>query len=653
MLAKAILPWFGGVASVWIVAILFFQGMLVFGYGYAYLLTRFLPGRVQAIGHTALLIGSLALMPIAPWSVWHPGAAGDPPLQILRILFLSVGLSYFLLSTTSPLIQAWYARSQHVVFPYRLFALSNLGSLAALLAYPVVIEPFITTRHQLIVWSWFYGAFVLSCIAAAAHFARPVVESPGSMKPAAKQPLGAPGLKDHLLWLALAGGGSALLLTVTNHLCHNVAPIPLLWVLPLATYLLTFILCFDRQGWYRPAYLRLLLPVALGVMMYRVFYPPAVPDAKTEILIYLACLFAGCMFCHGELAHRKPHGGHLTSYYLMIALGGAAASVVIVLVLPHVSSWQVEFPETLVSVGILALFALYPRHWVQRTAMVALAGILVLLAAGVIREPRKGVILQARSFYGALSVTEGSEMFEDPRYTMRTLYHGAIQHGTQFQNPGLAMTPTSYYGPKSGVGFLLTNRRNRWDVGVIGLGSGTLAAYGRPLDTFKFYEIDPLIFRVAQDQFSYLKSSPAIVKTIIGDGRLSLEKESANQFNLLAIDAFSGDFVPTHLLTREAFEMYFSKLKADGVIAVHVSNQYINLQPVLASVTAALNKRAVLVQGNMNDTSAALYSEWVLIANDPAAFERVPQPSRQELSQVSPAFEVWTDDYSNVLQLLK
>ncbi len=653
MLAKAILPWFGGVASVWIVAMLFFQGMLLVGYGYAYLISRFLSARVQPLCHIALLMGSLMLMPLSPWRAWQAGAQGDPPMQILRILFLSVGLPYFLLSSTGPLIQAWYAQAQRVAFPYRLFALSNLGSLTALLAYPVAVEPFLTTRHQTVVWSMLYGVFVLLCTATAVRFLRSRSPASDSAGKVTKQPTTAPGRRDYLLWGAFAACGSALLITVMNHLCQNLVPIPLLWVLPLATYLLTFILCFDRQGWYRPALVRWLLPIALGAMMYGVFDPVLLQaGAMSQILLYLGCLFVGCLFCHGELARRKPHSVYLTSFYLMIALGGAMASIVIGLVAPRVSTWQVEFPETIVGCGILGLSVLYPKCWTRRAIVVALAVVLVLLGAGLIRGKRKGVILQARSFYGALTVTEGNEDLEDHRYMLRTLFHGWIRHGTQLVGPQLETYPTSYYGPKSGVGLLLSTPRNSWNVGIVGLGAGTLAAYGKRLDEFTFYEIDPLVSRVANSKFSFLKLSLATVKIVIGDGRLSLEKEPPQKFDLLVIDAFSGDAIPTHLLTREAFELYFSKLKAGGAIAVHISNRYVDLMPVLAEVSATLDKPAILVKSYLNDTSAALASDWVLVANNLVAFRDMPRASWSALPR-SPGFEVWTDDYSNVLQLLK
>ena len=658
MLAKAILPWFGGVAGVWIVAMLFFQGMLVVGYSYAYLLTRFLAPRLQPVCHVALLLGSLLLMPISPWRMFHADAAADPSLQILSILFLSVGLPYFLLSTTGPLIQAWYSQAQRVAFPYRLFALSNLGSLLALLAYPVTIEPILTTRHQMAAWSVLYGAFVLLASFTAFRYWRSHPAAASHNVAISEEAIPAPSRSEYVFWAALAACGSALLVTVMNHLCQNVAPIPLLWVLPLGVYLLTFILCFDRQGWYKPGLFRLILPIALGTMYYGAFHDLELGAAKTQIIIYLVCLFVGCMFCHGELARRKPHSRYLTSFYLMLSLGGALASIAIGLVAPRVSTWQVEFPIVLLICAILSVLALYPKHWARWIPIVALVGIMVTLAAGLLQLQKKGLILKARSFYGSLTVVEKEASMQGYTLGIRALVHGTIKHGTEFIGLGLENVPTSYYAMKSGVGLLLSAPREAWNVGVVGLGAGTLAAYGQPGDAFTFYEIDPLVADVAQKQFRYLSTSKAAVKLAIGDGRLSLEKEPAQKFDLLVIDAFSGDSIPAHLLTREAFEMYFSKLKPNGVVAVHISNRFISLSPLLAVVADDLGKTAKLVQNKDNDPVGAVEAVWALMANDPYSLRNLPvEPSmplsRRTMSKATQGLDMWTDDYSNVFRLLK
>jgi len=652
MLAKAILPWFGGVATVWIVATLFFQGMLVFGYGYAYLTTRFLPARGQAVCHVFLLLASLATLPISPWRNWHAGAQGDPSLQILWVLLLSVGLPYFLLSTTGPLIQTWYARAERVAFPYRLFAISNLGSLVALLAYPVAIEPFITTRHQMIAWSALYAAFVLLAMVTAYRYWRSKFDVSIETNPRKESEV-SQGKIEYLRWGALAACGSALLITVMNHLCRNVVPIPLLWVLPLATYLLTFILCFDRQGWYRPALLRWILPVALGFMMLGFFDPSVLPKAKIQIVIYLACLFIGCMFCHGELAARKPHSNSLGAYYLMIALGGATAAVAIGLIAPRVSSWEVEFPQTLVICALLALISLYRDSSIRRAISIALLIALGLFTTGLIRSDKSGVILQARSFYGTMTVFEDHGMIHGQPVSRRELQHGWIKHGTEFFGQQLETVPTTYYSPRSGVGLLLSAPGDARNIGVVGLGSGTLAAYGRPSDTFTFYEIDPLVEKIARKEFSYLQKCQAPVKVVIGDGRLSIEKEPANKFDVLVIDAFSGDTIPAHLLTRETFDMYFSKLRARGVVAVHITNLFVNLGPLLAALADDMHKQAVVVTNMQNETLGAVAAAWVLVTDDASTLPPLPKNGTRMLTRRSQNIDAWTDDYSNIFQLLR
>jgi hypothetical protein len=657
MLAKAILPWFGGVASVWIVAMLFFQGVLLLGYAYSYLVVRFLPARVQPLCHLALLLASLLLMPVDPWRFWLGNSPGDPSIQILRLLSVTVGVPYFLLSSTGPLLQSWYSNSHRVAFPYWLFALSNLGSLIALFAYPLAIEPFVTTHHQILTWSALYFVFAFLCGGAAVSFlGRPspmgltAVESHAQSGAVPK-----PG--DYLAWLGLAACGSALLVTVMNHLCQNVAPIPLLWVLPMATYLLTFILCFDRRGWYRPTLMRWLLPPALLIMMFGVFYPTDLPGAEFVIALYLAGLFVACMFTHGELARRKPHATYLTSFYLMLAAGGAVASLFIGLLAPHVADWQVEFPETLLFCGLLALMVLYPRVRATRGAGAILLASLVLFAAGLVHPvwmknvPNK-VVLRARSFYSVLSVAD-TFPFEIQSLPLRVLRHAWTLHGSQVRAERYENLPGSYYAPKSAPGLLLTRRSANWNVAVIGLGAGTLAAYGRPGDAFTFYEIDPLIARVANDQFTYLKKSKASLRIVIGDGRLSMQRAAPAEFNLLVVDAFSNDSIPMHLLTREAFDLYFSRLRPEGVIAIHISNRFVDLSPLLSSMTAAMGKQAIFVHSEKNSSTGALDADWVLIANSRDGFKALPSSVQIPLAPPTVAIDPWTDDYSNLIQLLR
>ena len=639
-----LLPWFGGVAGVWAVAILFFQGVLLLGYTYAYLSVRFLPKWAQSLLHITLLAGSSLALPIAPWRVWHAGSEGDPALQILKVLLLSAGLPYFLLSTTGPLVQAWFTQSQRVAFPYRLYAVSNIGSLIALLAYPVVIEPFSTTRQQLGVWSIAFGAFALLCCVTAVHFWRYGKPHSQETHPAAPTTQ-APQRQDYAAWTLLAFCGSALLMTVTNHLCQNVYPMPLLWVLPLAVYLLTFILCFDRSGWYKPAVFRWVLPPVLVYLMDRAMEPSSVSHPIYETAVFLVCLFVCCMFCHGALAHRKPSSRYLTSFYMMMALGGSMGSIAVGLIAPRVSTWPVEFPEALILCGLLSLSALYSSKALRRTLQLALGLGLALFVAGQLRPiTSSNMILLARNFYASLSVYEIK--------ITRLLASGETVHGMQITLPQYANVPTTYYSPKSGIGMVLTARTSPWRVGVVGLGAGTLAAYGKPGDSFKFYEINPLVEQIANSQFSYLKSSAAATEVAIGDGRLLLSREAPRQFDLLVLDAFSGDSIPTHLLSIEAFKTYLNVLKPGAVLAVHVSNLFVDLKPVLARAAAELNLSGVAINSDVNGTLGAYASEWVVMSADSNHLNQLTQFTGTPLVS-SPSFHLWTDDYDHILQILK
>ena len=674
MLAKAMLPWFGGVAGVWAVAMLFFQGVLLLGYAYAYFTVTYLAPRAQAAAHLALVAGSALVLPLAPA---RPGAAADPAAQILMLLLATVGLPYFLLSTTGPLLQAWYSRSHRVDFPYRLFALSNAGSLLALLAYPVTVEPFLATRLQMLAWSWGYAAFIVLCGASAVLYWRSgarvgaAAPSPaehpsgkGGRKPAPKparavDPVEAasrppvPGWRDYLLWVALAACASALMLAVTGHLSQNIAPMPLLWILPLSTYLLTFILCFDRSRWYRPESWRWLIWPALAGMGCGFFRPDLVNELSLALTLYLAGLFVCCMFCHGELAHRKPPAKYLTNFYLALAFGGAGGSMSVALAAPRFTSWPLEFPAALVICGLLASSLLWRAGWSRRVLQVALVAAFLLLTSGDIYARVRHVTMMARSFYGAVSVSQVYAIPGDESSILRQMYHGWIRHGAQFVAPERRLWPTTYYGPRSGAGLVLARpEEGPRRVGLIGLGVGTLAAYGRPGDTFQFYEIDPLVAHLAVSQFTYLESCPARVDLAIGDGRLLLERDTGPLFDILVLDAFLGDSIPIHLLTREAFDLYFRRVKPSGMLAVHISNRYVDLLPLLEKTAADRGVHGLYILSGADAPKRIDPAHWVLLSRNAEAI-RPFSPYGKSLPPPPPGFAMWTDEYSNILRLLR
>ncbi len=544
LIAKIILPWFGGSAAVWTAAMLFFQVSLLAGYAYAHFLIARLNSRRQMQVHGALLLVSLGLLPILPNPSWKPEAAGDPTLRILILLAITIGLPYFLLSSTSPLLQAWYVRHTGSKFPYRLFALSNFGSMLGLLSFPFLVEPNLTSRQQAWGWSGIYVAFVLLCGSAAlissAKQASPedAVDpiddaNEDAMEPAPASPR--PDWREMGLWVGLAACASVLLVSITNHLSQNVAPIPLLWVIPLALYLFSFILCFESDKIYqRWVFVPLLAPL-LGFMAYYLYADSGNTHIKRIIPLFAAGLFVACMVCHGELAKRKPAPQHLTLFYLMVALGGALGGVVVALIAPHVFRSYWELPLGMIACALLTVTTLWevdiPRigPWPLRLALCiglgAISGYLVRHEF----EKERGYRLIVRNFYGVLQVSD-----DDPdTYALRNLTHGTINHGSQLLSPELRYTTTSYYGENSGVGRSI---RAIHDVrpariGSIGLGAGVLSNYGRPGDYLRIYEINPLVPGIAQTQFSFYPHSAAADKQILmGDARLTLERQPHPEF---------------------------------------------------------------------------------------------------------------------------
>lgn len=696
LITKMILPWFGGVAAVWTVCLVFFQVLLLAGYFYAHVLnTRFAP-RKQAWIHAWVVGASLLALPILPKNSWKPTGPGGPAWHILALLSVTVGLPYFVLSSASPLLQAWYARAKPGVVPYRFYALSNAGSMLALLSYPVLVEPFVAGTHQAIGWSVAFGLVAASCAALALRMTR----DGGSFKteagsgPAPQST--APTWGTKILWTALAACGSALLLAVTNHISENIASVPFLWIIPLSLYLLSFILCFDTTVWYqRDLFLRL-LAVALGAMAYALEPSFAVLPMKVLIPVYCAGLWICCMFCHGELARLKPDSRHLTSFYLLIAFGGALGAVFVALLAPVILSAYYELPYALGACAVLVLVAQFrdPSRPFQGNryapARFILGGLVMALLASLIagiRETKKEATLSIRNFYGVLQVIDYSGAEQDgptrgqgsgqtptsrtgmpeaqqmhmPMYlspyqtSYRRLVNGTISHGLQFLSPKLRDRPTSYYGEKSGIGVALRaiQKRGALRVGIVGLGAGTIAAYGRSGDRYTFYEINPLDVQIAEHEFSFLSDSKANINIISGDARLSLENEPAQNYDALAIDAFSSDSIPVHLLTREAFALYFRQLKPDGVLALHISNQYLNLQSVVEAAAVDAGKEAILVNNDDNQREGIYAASWILLGNPAGFYGRRETEAAGAILLPAGRQRLWTDNYSSILKILK
>ncbi len=650
LISKMILPWFGGSAAVWVTAMLFFQVCLLLGYLYAHFLTSRLSQKHQVMAHSTLVLLSLAALPIYPSRHWLPKPGDDPTLAVFAVLGACIGLPYTLLSATSPLIQKWFSLRSENELPYRYFALSNAGSLAALFAFPLLVEPRLTGHQQSYLWSAGFGVFAALCVASALLQGRHSAGTGTVEESAARS-----SFILSILWTALAACASALLLVVTNLLTQNIAPMPLLWVVPLGIYLLTFILCFEGTIWYRRW---LFLPLALPALAYIASTTRMVEDNELAKIIpfLLGGLFVACMCCHGELARLKPEARQLTAYYLAIATGGAIGGLTIALLAPRFFNANYEYPVVL---SMLAFVLLIPswrerKSWSHPRAHLALwlaAAALCVVVSGYAIEQFGANLLEAkllaRNFYGSLRV---DEFQDDDNRTVRQLNHGTITHGNEFLNAPMRHVPTTYYGRESGIGLTwrVLEQTGPLNVGVIGLGTGTIAAYGRAGDRFRFYDINPLVVEIARTRFYYLSESPAHIDISLGDARLTLEQQSPQQFDVLVVDAFSGDAIPVHLLTEEAFRLYAKHLKPNGVLAVHISNRYLNLAPVVKAAADQLGYEARLVGNEDDDSLGVFQSDYVLVSNR-ADFFSNPLLQKQALPIKLPkGTRLWTDDYSNI-----
>jgi SAM-dependent methyltransferase len=657
VVGKAILPRFGGSAAVWTSCMLFFQGMLLAGYLYAHASVSLLAPVWQRRVHVVLLVAAIAALPILPGPASEALARTDPGLAIAGTLLACVGLPYFLLSTTGPLVQAWVTQLRPGAVPYRLFALSNLASLLALLTYPIAVEPFVSVRWQGWAWSAAFVLFALLCAALAWHGA-----PAGSVRhraiQAARSP--APGAAAYLSWLLLAACPSVLLLAITNHLTQDIAPIPFLWIVPLVLYLLSFILCFERAGLYRRTIFLPLAAVALVGMDYLLV---DVHDASLKVRVltplFSLGLFVCCMACHGELARSKPAPDRLTAFYLAVSAGGVLGGVLVGVVAPRVFDDYHELPLAFVATAACLAWVVMRDQGSPVRGSRQLASYLVLLLVplflaqrviGRVAESADSTETVARNFFGTLKVMDSGE----GQGAYRTLMHGGTEHGGQFADASLRSTPTSYYSPQSGVGLAILQGQagGPMKVGVIGLGTGTLAAYSRPGDNYLFYDINPLVVDIARSKFSYLADAKGSTAIVMGDARVSLERQAPQRFDVLVVDAFSGDSIPIHLLTAQAFAEYFRHLAPTGVLAVHTSNRYLDLNPVVKSAAARFGKNTLLVEQTSDRPRQVNASSWVLVAQPGnAIFDRLRDLATEE--DAAPPLRLWTDDYSSVLTVVR
>ncbi len=647
LIARLILPWFGGTAAVWTTCMLFFQCVLLGGYAYAHATTARLGRRGQAALHTCLLVAGVALLPIVPDLTWKPAGGEEPISRILLLLAATVGLPYFLVSATSPLVQAWFARARPGANPYRLFAVSNFASLLALVGYPLLVEPYLSNGMQISAWSWLFAAFALLCAVLAWLSAGRL---PAAAAPRAPVGVTQPGRGEIVMWLGLSATGSVMLLAVTNHITQNIASIPLLWLAPLTLYLLSFILCFEGRGLYRPRWMWIPALAWFGGMAWLLVDPAHQHDLYIQLGVFLSGLFVACMFCHGELYRRRPSNENLTAFYLWVSLGGALGGLFVAVVAPLAFRNYHELGIGLVSCALLATILF---RGMGRVALAMCSATLFGVTATVgydVFKSREYVWFSQRNFYGVLTVKEyGAE--GDPEH-LRRLLHGTIMHGEQYLQGAARRAPTTYYGYTSGIGRAIESRQDGpVRVGVIGLGVGTLAAYGRAGDTYRFYEINPDVVAIARRDFAYLADSKAKIETVLGDARLSLEAGAGENFDVLAVDAFSSDSIPVHLITKQALQVYFRNLKPDGIVAFHVSNRFLDLGPVVDAL--ARDAGAHAVELSEKGDARRSHSTWVLVSRAASALER-PEIYPESLPIIPQRdWGLWTDDYYNLLQVLK
>lgn len=649
MVAKRLLPALGGSSAVWITCLVFFQTVLLLGYLYAHGLGRLRSAGMAGVLHIALLaIAAAMLAVLALPDLSH--AAGHPLTAIFQALTVTIGLPFFLLASTSPLLQLWLAREAGSGMPWRLFALSNAGSLLALALYPTVIEPHWTLAAQRTGWGLGFAVYALLCVWLA-------------WRARGLAPLGAAGShteagsrsrrRNRVLWFLLPAAGAMQLCAVTSHLTQNVAAIPLLWVLPLGIYLLTFIVAFESPRLYRRWLIVRLLIVMLASLGYMLSKTDVSLPIEIAITFFLAELFFACLFCHAETyALRPANPGESTLFYLLMAAGGAAGTIFIGIACPLIFDANYDVALAFLATAALALTVTWNNGWGQRLLWSVGTGLLLILAIALHVVYARDAPVEERNFYGALRV---KQTYVPPQaQVVRTLVNGTIEHGTQWFAPQYRRTPTTYYSPDSGIGLALRfccGSRSR-HIGVVGLGAGTIAAYGKPGDRIRFYEINPAVLPIAENLFTYLRDSAAQLSFVAGDGRIALTREPPQHYDVLAIDAFTGDAIPVHLLTRQAMRVYRGQLAPDGILAFHVSNQYVDLGPEIGLLADAAGMQARVVDTPSNDARGEYRATWVLVTDDDAFFSQ-PALSTSLPVHRQPGLLAWTDDYSSLLPILQ
>ncbi|MGC1425064.1 MAG: fused MFS/spermidine synthase [Terracidiphilus sp.] len=647
--AKQLVPVLGGSAAVWITCLVFFQTALLCAYLYAHWMAQ----RPRWPLYFALLL--IGFASTVGWCIRNAGAGGGsahPILTVFLVLGSTIGLPFLVLGTTSPLMQVWWARLHGSSIPYRLFALSNLASLLALGLYPTLIEPRMTLEAQRIAWCCGFAVFAV--ITGALAWKARTATANTTMQSAAIVEEGPPAVPmQKLLWILLPMGAAMQLSAVTSYLTANLAAIPLLWVLPLGVYLLTIILAFEFPHLLPRGLVARFLILMLAGLGYALSKQDVEWPLRISIGFFLIEAFASCLFCHSEAFRlRPPRASESTLFYLMFAAGGALGSFVIGIVFPLVFRFNIDLVITCCFTALLAFLVTWEDGWSSRLLWGIATIVMGVLIFWINIVNQRDTTVAVRNFYGALRVKQKVGV---PGITLRTLTNGNVEHGTQiFGTDEERKTPTSYYARDSGVGLAIRfccNGRPR-NIGVIGLGAGTIAAYGHPGDRIHFYEINSAVEPIARNVFTYIRDSGAEVSITGGDGRTSLAQEPPQGFNVLVVDAFSGDAIPLHLLTTQALELYRKHLAPGGIIAFHISNRHVDLESPIALLARSAGMQAETFTTAANDQLGEFTATWMSVSDNSDFFAQPEVANTARRPQEIPGLRLWTDDFSSLLPVL-
>lgn len=651
LVGKIVTPKFGGGVNVWSICILYFQTALLGGYLLTFVLNR-LPAAVQCTIYGALFVISAVGSGIAPPAAWTPSDWNNPEFTLLTMLIRHLAVPSILLFSVSGMIQIWFAEIR-LGNPYPLYSVSNVGSLTALLAYPLVIEPNLSLSTTLGIWRVGYVLLAgLVAISACVRFmwnkfATPAHDLESDNTAVSTVTSSSTSLKKYSWWILLSALSSMCLVAYTALLTQEIAPVPFLFILPLCLFLLSFILCFSDKSLYRRTVFAYLTPFVwlLQSPMYLRHLLPIEDNGSLvayNIAVVLLFVFCFSMLCQGELAASKPHPKYLPTFYLAIAFGGCLGSGFVNFVAPQIFNVYAE--PFLIGIFLLLYFRTFAletneadpkKRWSTFPYLGALYLLVIAVSFFGLRQP-SNVVAEARNFYGCYRIV----LYDDAI----GLFDGDTLHGLQWQSPEKKQEPTKYYARDTGLGFSekLLRHRNTGPLKIagIGLGAGTIATYGQPNDEIVFYEIDPKVLSAAKEYFSFLKDSKAKVSVEIGDGRAQLERAAGDkQFDLIVVDAFNGDAVPVHLLTLEAAKVYLAKLQPHGFLLFHISNRYLDLEPIVGNMARALGLNAWTI-----DSAEAT---WVLISRDQLPELKFPR------TRVNDRLRLWTDDYSNVFSVVE